>query len=79
MSDAHGLSLDPFEPLEQAGHGTYGKVPVSHGISKYMWLFIGLSLVIIMWQGWNVVSSSGEAHIWPASDAVKIVLPAQKP
>ena len=79
MSDIHGQSLDPFEPLGQAGHDEYGTVAVSRGISKYMWLFIGLSLAIIMWQGWNVVSSSGAAHVWPASDATKVVLPAQKP
>jgi hypothetical protein len=79
MSASHEQSMDPFEPLGQAGHGTYGEVPASHGISKYMWMFLGISLLVIFWQGWNVVSSSGDAHVWPSSDAVKVVLPAQQP
>ena len=63
MSGAHG---DPT-------------VPASRGISKYMLMFIAVSLVIIFWQGWNVVSSSGAAHVWPSSEAVKVVLPSPMP
>ena len=53
-----------------------GEVPVTHGVSKWMYLFLAFSLVLVMWQGYNVVSSSGEQHVWPASDAVKVSLPS---
>jgi hypothetical protein len=48
-------------------------------ISPLVWMFIGVTLVIIFWQGYNVISSGGDAHVWPASNAVKVDLPAQKP
>jgi hypothetical protein len=58
------------------GHGTPSDdVPVSLGISKWMYLFLAGSLILVLWQGYNVFSSSNEQHVWPASDAVKVQLP----
>ncbi|MGA2393312.1 MAG: hypothetical protein ABSH03_08185 [Candidatus Lustribacter sp.] len=64
MSDAHGHG------------GPSEDVPVSLGISKWMYLFLAFSLVLVMWQGYNVYSSSRDQHVWPASDAVKVPLPS---
>jgi hypothetical protein len=40
-----------------------------------MYLFLAFSLVLVMWQGYNVFSSARDQHVWPASDAVKVPLP----
>jgi hypothetical protein len=53
----------------------YGVRP-SAGISWMMYVFIGISLVIIFWQGSNVVRSSDDRHVWPAANSVKVDLPA---
>lgn len=66
--------------MSEHGHGAAaGSGDAStHGdnhIAPVMWIFIGLTIVIALWQGYNVVSSGGDAHVWPASSAVKVVLP----
>jgi hypothetical protein len=72
MSDGHAKK--PHNAGDQPGVAR-----PSAGISPLVLVFIAVSLVIIMWQGSNVVLSSGEAHVWPASDATKVVLPPEKP
>jgi hypothetical protein len=60
------------------GHVTvkdYGVRP-SAGISWMMYVFIVISLIIIFWQGSNVVRSSAAQKVWPAADSVKVDLPA---
>ncbi len=53
----------------------YGVRP-STGISWMMYVFIIISLIIIFWQGSNVVRSSDDRHVWPAANSVKVDLPA---
>ncbi len=65
MSDGHG------------GHEQTGDVPVSHGISPWMKLFLVVSVVIVVWQGSNVVRSSDDAHVWPSSNAATVKLPPE--
>jgi hypothetical protein len=66
-------------------HGSSGATPTSKmpsafgSVSPAVWIFIAICLVVIMWQGYNVVSSSHEQHVWPSSDAAKVPLPASKP
>jgi hypothetical protein len=76
MSDTHGQSLDAVEPLVHLDHNATEEVaPVSHGISKYMWMFLAASILIAVMQGSFVVASSGAAHVWPAGTAIKAPLP----
>jgi hypothetical protein len=65
--------------MSEHGHGSHDAVPARSRISPAVWVFLMISLVVIMWQGYNVVSSSHEQHVWPASDAVKVPLPDAKP
>jgi hypothetical protein len=53
---------------DDAGHG-------DNHIARVVWLFIALAIVVVMWQGYNVISSGGDAHVWPASNAIKVDLP----
>ncbi len=70
--------------MSEHGHGAGGgslptKSESAFGtVSRSVWIFIAIALVIIMWQGYNVVSSSFEQHVWPSSDATKVTLPAPK-
>jgi hypothetical protein len=54
-------------------------VTPSAGVGTIMYLFLAISLIVIFWQGSNVVSSAGAGKVWPASDGDKIQLPAYKP
>jgi hypothetical protein len=64
--------------------GTHGlahdddDIPKSGGIAPSMYLFLFVSLVIIFMQGYFVIASAGDGHIWPASDATKVALPEMK-
>jgi hypothetical protein len=51
------------------------EITKSRGIAPSMIMFLGLSLVVIFMQAFFVIASSGYWHAWPASDAVKAVLP----
>jgi len=53
--------------------------PVSAGISPLMKLFLGISILLAVWQGSNVIRASDDAHVWPSSNAAKVVLPPIKP
>jgi hypothetical protein len=68
--------------MSEHGHGGGGSSAKSESafgsVSPAVWIFIAICLVIIMWQGYNVVSSSHEQHVWPSSDAAKVPLPASK-
>jgi hypothetical protein len=63
------------------GHDSHqhGDAPTaSAGISPLMKLFLGISILLAVWQGSNVIRSSDDAHVWPSSNAAKVVLPPQK-
>ncbi len=60
-------------------HDRHYSVTPSAGVSWVMYVFLAVSLVVIFWQGSNVVSAAGAYKVWPASDAVKLDLPAYKP
>jgi heme/copper-type cytochrome/quinol oxidase subunit 3 len=55
------------------------EAPKSSGIGPNMYLFLALSLVVICFQAYMVISLSGYWKQWPASDAVKVTLPAYTP
>jgi len=60
-----------------SGQGANSKSESAFGsVSPSVWIFIAICLVIIMWQGYNVVSSSHDQHVWPSADAAKVTLPA---
>ena len=59
----HGAGGDGLPAKSESAFGT---------VSRSVWIFIGICLVVIMWQGYNVVSSSFEQHVWPSSDATKV-------
>jgi hypothetical protein len=65
--------------MSEHGHGAVEADGESaHGdnhIAPVLWMFIALTIVVVMWQGYNVISSGGDAHVWPASNAVKVDLP----
>ena len=65
----HGNDVNPVLNKD------FGARP-STGISWMVLVFIGISLVIIFWQGSNVVGSSAAGHVWPAGDSTKVQLPA---
>jgi hypothetical protein len=58
------------EPHDEALHSRGGIAPI-------VWVFIGVTILIVLYQGYNVYSSGGDAHVWPASNAVKVDLPPQ--
>jgi hypothetical protein len=68
--------------MSEHGHGTnepHDEALHTRGsISPLVWTFIGVTLLIVLWQGSNVVSSGGDAHVWPSSNAVKVDLPPQQ-
>ena len=66
--------------MSEHGHGgAPAKAESAFGsVSPAVWVFIGIALVVILWQGYNVVSSSWEQHRWPAANATKVDLPAAK-
>ena len=70
MSGSHG---SPHESLDDP------EITKSAGIAPSMILFLGLSLVVIFMQAGFVISASGYWKAWPASDAVKVVLPSPIP
>ena len=70
MSGGHGNSGGPHEDPE---------ITKSRGVAPSMMLFLGLSLVIIFMQAGFVIGASGYWKAWPASDAVKAVLPSPIP
>ena len=68
--------------MSQNGHDVnpvlnkdFGARP-SAGISWMVLVFIGVSIMIIFWQGSNVVGSSAAGRVWPAADSTKVQLPA---
>ncbi len=70
--------------MSEHGHGNGssevhddGRHALEH-VQPVVWMFIVLAIILAMWQGYNVVSSGGDAHVWPASNAVKVDLPPQK-
>jgi hypothetical protein len=68
--------------MSDHGHGgsahlkanDYGVRP-SAGISWMLYVFIVVSLIVIFWQGSNVVRSAGSGRISPAADSAKVPLP----
>jgi hypothetical protein len=72
--------------MSEHGHGSAHAASDVHDESRHalehvqpvVWMFIALAIVLAMWQGYNVVSSGGDAHVWPASNAVKVDLPPQQ-
>lgn len=65
------------------GHGHEGlndpEITKSTGIAPTMYLFLGLSLVVICFQAALVIGLSPYWKAWPASDAVKVTLPDYHP
>lgn len=77
MSEGHGHA-------GKHKHRTYGHdhpdaASQAHGlgISKPALIFVLVSIVIVLWQGSNVVRSSGDSHVWPSADAAKVALPPE--
>jgi hypothetical protein len=62
-------------PADAGGEATHG----DNHIQPVVWMFIVLAIVVVCWQGYNVFSSGGDAHVWPAASAVKVDLPPQTP
>jgi hypothetical protein len=60
-------------------HDEHGTALGSAGISSFMWLFIVGSILVAIWQGSNVVSSSGYWPHGPVSDQEKVQLPPYQP
>jgi hypothetical protein len=68
MSDGHGH-----------GHGHSAADGGTGRISKVVWWFLVLSIIVACIQGTFVVMSSGSGKIWPSSNAVKLPLDGSKP
>jgi hypothetical protein len=72
MSEGHGH-----------GHGGHDEPHVRSGISlqrvtgPVVFLLI-ISLLLVFMQGAFTVISSPEYHVWPATDTLKVELPAPK-
>jgi hypothetical protein len=74
MSEGHGHG-------HAHGHGGHADAPSQKhglGISRPAVIFILVSLVVVMWQGSNIVRSAGDAHVWPSADAAKVPLPPEQ-
>jgi hypothetical protein len=56
-------------------HKDFGLRP-SAGISWAVLVFMFVTILIIFWQGGNVVGSAKTGHVWPAGDSTKLQLPA---
>jgi hypothetical protein len=69
MSEHGSASIHSVEKKD------YGVRP-SAGISWMILVFITVSLIIIFWQGSNVVGSAKLGHVWPAGNSTKVELPA---
>jgi len=70
VSAAHG---GPHETLDDP------EITKSAGIAPSMLGFLAVSLVVICFQAYMVISLSGYWKEWPASNAVKVTLPAYTP
>ncbi len=57
------------------GHDSAAPTP-SAGISWMIYVFLAVALVIIFWQGSNVVTSSGSGKYMPSANSTKVELPA---
>jgi hypothetical protein len=73
MSD-HGDGGGNAHPVLNKDFG----VRPSAGVSWMVLTFMAVTLVIIFWQGGNVVGSAKSGHVWPAGDSTKIQLPPSK-
>jgi hypothetical protein len=58
-----------------ASHDTSAPTP-SAGISWMIYVFLAVSLIVIFWQGSNVVTSSKAGKYFPSADSTKVELPA---
>jgi nitrate/TMAO reductase-like tetraheme cytochrome c subunit len=48
----------------------------SAGVSSAVLVFMFVVILVIFWQGGNVVGSAKTGHVWPAADSTKVQLPA---